>query len=254
MKLKKSIVTLSSVAMLLASVVAPMSAFAESNEKNATSPSDVQKQKSLTVDEVLNNPLYKDLTFNAEDIKLFKEIENLKRDNPKLTVSDITQQFDQKSFSARAWYDPYVAQWKALTDAEKALVITTPGQALLVNYCRDKAVSYEENSIYSNQHGNGTQRDAFRHAIWNALMCKYINKPSAYVWASAHEIHDDPNYNTTIFDGFTGLQHTQMDLHNNEKGRDCWNIITDGILWTSDQTLQDRVVAKIQAGEMTVLR
>ncbi|GFZ76815.1 hypothetical protein GCM10008018_22860 [Paenibacillus marchantiophytorum] len=266
LNLKKSLVTLSAVTMLVASI-APMTAFAESSEKIATANeleqnSNVQNQKSLTVDDVLNNPQFKSLTFDDDTVKLFKEIEEFKKNNPQMTSNEIIQHFDSRLdnrqqnnlFSARAIYDPYVAKWKELTNAEKVLVITTPGQALIVDSCRDKAVDYSNNSAYGSLDGNGTKKDAFRHAIWNALMCKYINKLSAYAWATAHEAQDDPNYYTTIFDGFTGLQHKNMDLHNNEKGRDCWNIITDGILWTSDQTLQNRVAAKIQAWEMVVLR
>ncbi|WP_281888816.1 DUF6973 domain-containing protein [Paenibacillus sp. YYML68] len=267
MNSKKPLVALSAVTILFASIT-PMTVFAESSENTAAtnhsvnSPTNAQKQKSLTVDDVLNSPQFKSLTFDDDSVKLFKEIEKFKKNNPKMTSNEIIQEFDSRLnnhqqnlfFSVNASYDPYVAKWKELTNAEKVLVVTTPGQALIVDSCRDKAVNYSNNSVYGSLNGNGTKKDAFRHAIWNALMCKYLNKFSAYVWATAHEAQDDPNYNTTIFDGFTGLEHKNMDLHNNEKGRDCWNIITDNILWTSDQTLQNRVAAKIEAGEMTVLR
>lgn len=226
------------------------------------SASPIKAQDSLTVDEVLNNPQYKSLTFDRDAVTLFKEIEEFKKDNPRMTSNEIIRHFDSKLdnrqqdnlISGKAIYDPYVTKWKELTNAEQILVVTSPGQALLVDYCRNSAVTYSDNSAYGSLNGNGTKKDAFRHAIWNALMCKYINKLSAYTWASAHEMQNDPNYYTTVFDGFTGLQHKNMDLHNNEKGRDCWNILTDGILWTSDQTLQNRVAAKIEAGQMVVLR
>lgn len=109
------------------------------SDNSVNSPSKIQEQKSLTVDEVLTNPLYKDLAFNSDAVRLFKEVEKFRKENPKLTTSELSQQFDQNlsdqqlnSFSTRSFYDPYIAQWKDLTIAEKALVITSPGQALLV--------------------------------------------------------------------------------------------------------------------------
>ncbi|WP_169089324.1 DUF6973 domain-containing protein [Paenibacillus sp. PL91] len=190
----------------------------------------------------MRNEIHCILTFDSDTVKLFKEIEKFKRDHPELTSPEVSKQFEQKldnlqqknSFSALASYDSYVAKWNALTEAEKVLVIRTTGQALIVDSMRRKAVEYEANSKYKGLDGNGTKRDAFRHAIWNALMVKYINKLSAYAWATDHEAQDDPSYYDQYFDGFTGRQHKVMDLHNKEKGRDSWNFWTDSILWTSD--------------------
>lgn len=268
--MKKSLIAKISFNVLMSTaIVSSMgtAAFAKSDQSpTSATESKVDKNEQLlsnmSVDDVLNNPLFSDLTFNTNKVNFYKKIEKYKKDDPKLSdkqlVKKIQEDFDNQIRDGKitiqeAFYDPYVSQWKKLTDAEKILVVTTPGQALVVDSCRDKAVAYEEASKYKDQNGNGTQRDAFRHAIWNALMCRYINKPSAYIWATAHEDHDSAYY-SQVFDGFTGRQHTDMDLHNNEKGRDCWSVLTDGILWTSNEKLVDRVVAKIDAGEMVVLR
>ncbi|WP_010499245.1 DUF6973 domain-containing protein [Paenibacillus elgii] len=228
-------------------------------EVNKIAEDRAQKLSKMTIDEIVADPFYKDLSFDQHTVRFYKEIETFKKNNPHLSIDETVKLFEQKfkerdQFNLSAIWDPYVEKWKELTLAEKTLVVTTPHQALLVDMCRNKAVEYENSVKYGNQHGNGTQRDAFRHAIWNALMCKYIGKLPAYAWATAHEKIDDPGYWDRITDGFTGRQHTAMDLHNNEKGRDCWNIVTDSIIWTSDQTLIDRVIAKIDAGEMIVLR
>lgn len=242
-----------------------LSAFAANSDANRqyssqsieSAPNYIQSEKIQSVDEVLSDPKFSGLTFDSNAVRLFKDVENFKKENPNLNTQELISQFDKKIDTEGRFTltsDSYNSTWKSLTLAEKVLVTASPANALLVNYCKDKAVSFSDSHyLYGTLDGNGTKKDAFRHAIWNALMCKYISKADAVTWATAHEDHDNVYYQT-VFDGFTGRQHTDMDLFNNKKGRDCWNILTDGILWTSDQTLQDRVNAKIQAGEMVVLR
>jgi aspartyl-tRNA synthetase len=242
-----------------------ISASAESNspsftDTSITSSNEILDVEQATIDEILSNPLYSELNFDFSDIELYKEIEDFKEANPNLSDQSIVAEFDNKfgnnsnKFSLKAVNDDgYADKWAALNSFEKGLAASNPAAALIVNTCRNKANTYASESIYKSQKGNGTAKDAYRHAIWNALMSKYVSKQSAELWATAHEEQSDPNYPNRITDGIKNSEHTRMDLHNNKKGRDCWSVLTDTILFTSDQDLKDRVVAKIKAGEMIVL-
>ncbi|MCZ8523061.1 hypothetical protein O9H32_26715 [Paenibacillus mucilaginosus] len=98
----------------------------------------------------------------------------------------------------------------------------------------------------------GDEADAFRHAIWNALMCKYISKGWAELYATAHEDHDEAFLSEINRDGYSNYEHKRMDLHNNQKGRDCW-LWSDSAFTISDSVLQNRVIAKIRDGQMVIL-
>jgi hypothetical protein len=83
-------------------------------------------------------------------------------------------------------------------------------------------------------------------------MSKYIGKPSAVTWANAHEAQTEEYFNRYT-DGISNRDHSSMDYHNNAKGRDCWFSFSDLISVTSDNTLFNRVTAKIDNGEMMIL-
>lgn len=226
---------------------------------NAPSSNEIIDLTQLTIDEILSNPLYNELEFDYNDVILFKEIEDFKESNPGLSDQSIVVEFDNKLDNQSADTvsimsgDGYAQKWTILTNAEKLLIAGSPARALIVNSCRDKADSYAKYSIYGQQKGAGTAKDAYRHAIWNALMSKYVSKVDAKLFADAHEQQDDPAYYDRYTDGIKNSEHTRMDYHNNQKGRDCWSVLTDSLAWTSDDDLKERVVKKIKAGEMIVL-
>ncbi|MFE4713775.1 DUF6973 domain-containing protein [Paenibacillus sp. NPDC056722] len=264
-KTKKFLVMTLATAIVSTMGSSVISASSESNTQSftdATAPSskEIVDLTQLTINEVLSNPLYSTLDFDYNDVMLFKEIEDFKKANPTLSDLSIVAEFDNKldkesnTFFLLAIGDGYAEQWAQLTSFEKGLAIASPAQALVVNTCRNKANTYAAESIYKDQKGNGTAKDAYRHAIWNALMSKYISKQAAELWANAHEEQDDPGYYDRYTDGIKNSEHTRMDYHNNQKGRDCWSVLKDSILWTSDQDLKDRVIAKFRAGEMLILK
>ena len=65
--------------------------------------------------------------------------------------------------------------------------------------------------------GLGNRSDAFRHGIWNAEMTVLIGKERAELFATAHE---DKDVTGTESDGYPKTAHRDMDLHNNEVGRE----------------------------------
>ncbi len=100
--------------------------------------------------------------------------------------------------------------------------------------------------------GLGDLSDAFHHAIWNALMSRYISEAWAYLYATAHEDKSEEELNQKATDGYYEWQHRDMDLYNNQQGRDVWYWY-DSILYTFDSDLVDRVLTKLNNGELTWL-
>lgn len=206
--------------------------------------------------------LYKDLPVNASMLQLCKDIEAYKKDNPKKAVKDVVKHFNKKSglkekpkkvaisFGTVAFASVY-DDWNRLTTAEKILVATDPVNAYFTTVARDNAYSLTQQHMGKN--GLGDKSDAFRHAIWNALICRYtMDETWAYLITTAHEDKSQEELNQKDADGYYKWQHKNMDLHNNQKGRDCWHWY-DHPTWTWDSHLVDRVKAKMNAGELTWL-
>lgn len=105
--------------------------------------------------------------------------------------------------------------WNALTDSEKNLCIRYPLDALKVNTAKNIATSQTEEKFGTN--GLGDRSDAFRHGLWNAEMTVLIGKDKAELFATAHE---DKDVTGTESDGYPKTSHRDMDLHNNEIGRE----------------------------------
>lgn len=164
-----------------------------------------------------------------------------------LTNSDNSSLIDQYFTTARGAYEEAKATWTTLTSAEKQLVILSPIIAVMVESARNQAYETTKRIYYKS--GQGDISDAFRHAIWNAYMCRQISKADAKAFATAHEQKDNAYYNTVFEDGYTGRQHTNMDLHNNEKGRDTWSVLTDSMFFVSDADMEQRVLNKISNGK-----
>ena len=104
--------------------------------------------------------------------------------------------------------------WNALTESEKKLCIRYPFDALKVNTAKDIATTQTEAKFGTN--GLGDRSDAFRHGIWNAEMTILIGKEKAELFATAHE---DKDVTGNESDGYSKVEHRDMDLHNNEVGR-----------------------------------
>lgn len=155
-----------------------------------------------------------------------------------------------KSFSLTDKIQTGYEQWSRLTSREKWLIVTSPFKAIETFEISKKAFGYTEKEFGYN--GLGDRSDAFRHATWNALLCKYIDKEWAEDITTAHEEKSEEELNRTASDGNTERQHRNMDLHNNEQGRLCW-YYSDSEDSTSDETLINRVINKLNGGELIIL-
>lgn len=73
------------------------------------------------------------------------------------------------------------------------------------------------NTIYGNKHHRSNKANAFRHALWNVLICRkaYKNKQKSVFWAQkVTELYEKVTNNAILDEA--------MDLHNNAVGRLCF--------------------------------
>lgn len=190
---KKSFLILGLVGCL--SVISPVTALAESNLQSKT-----------------------DLVWTSPTIfkELIREIEDIKKEHPVYTEDDILRIMNERHATTHDEEDAkgIIDIWNALTESEKKLCIRYPFDALKVNTAKNIATNQTE--IKFGRNGLGDKSDAFRHGIWNAEMTILIGKEKAELFATAHE---DKDVTGTESDGFPKTAHRDMDLHNNEIGR-----------------------------------
>lgn len=147
----------------------------------------------------------------SEFENLIVEILNIKAAHPEYADEIILEILDEQHQGTRRGL---VDIWNVLTDSEKKLCIRYPFDALKVNTAKNIATSQTE--IKFGYNGLGDRSDAFRHGIWNAEMTILIGKDKAEMFATAHE---DKNVTGNESDGYSKSAHKEMDLHNNEVGR-----------------------------------
>lgn len=190
---KKSLLILGLVGCL--SVISPVTVLAESNLQSKT-----------------------DLVWTSPTIfkELIREIEDIKKEHPVYTEDDILRIMNERHATTHDEEDAkgIIDIWNALTESEKKLCIRYPFDALKVN--TEKNIATNQTEIKFGRNGLGDKSDAFRHGIWNAEMTILIGKEKAELFATAHE---DKDITGTESDGFPKTAHRDMDLHNNEIGR-----------------------------------
>ena len=152
---------------------------------------------------------------NDKDVfqSLINEILVIKENNPEMAEESILNIMEAKH-SDNPHERGISDIWNALTDSEKKLCIRYPFDALKVNSAKNIATTQVERKFGYN--GLGDRSDAFRHGIWNAEMTILIGKEKAELFATAHEDKDTTGFES---DGYSKEAHKQMDLHNNEVGR-----------------------------------
>ncbi len=224
------------------------------------------KKKAAYYDNMINEQL------TEEEIAFADFVEQVKKDNPDLSpeeLVDIIFAEDEvlspnmypmmmSKSGASSLYEDALNTWGKLTNDEKLLVVLYPTDAIKVQAAQKKT-----DEITIARYGDmldGDEANAFRHALWNALMADSIGKTKAKWFADAHEavmsgIHEgeeatDEEIESWFWNGHNGLEHRDMDYHNNAMGRDCsyWYDV-----FVSAETLADRVAEKIANGEAMIL-
>lgn len=158
---------------------------------------------------------------DLEFFSLCEQIAQMQIDQPELFtqgVGEIVEDAVENLLSTRS-ITTAVQEFLNLTFAEQTLVVTMPSAGLQVKECKTRANAATVS--YFGYSGSGENSDAFRHAYWNALMSIELNKTLAKQFADAHEQLSSTYMNTVLACGYNGQRHTNMDLHNNQLGRDC---------------------------------
>ena len=123
------------------------------------------------------------------------------------------------------YVDHKIANMPGLTEEEKLVARAHPIEAAIAKKASD--VAGELTNTYWGKNAtnyDATTANAFKHAVWNALMTRDLGSSMAYDFATAHEYSSygdmspyqmwyDASIVITIHDG------TVMDLINNERGR-----------------------------------
>ena len=125
-----------------------------------------------------------------------------------------------------------------LTETEKELIKSHPIQAYVVQQCQIKADVWTEKEFSEYYEGgswqDGDAANAYRHAMWNALLVRSLGVKNAKKWADAHEAWPEIDANT------------KMDLHNNQIGRD----IAEKTNRIPKVSLSERAISKLLLEEL----
>jgi RHS repeat-associated protein len=97
-------------------------------------------------------------------------------------------------------------EWRNCCSQEKTFVSNNPYKAYKMYSNQETAVTMSRGK-YPDTDGRGTKRDAYRHAMWQALNVQSVGEEATREMANAHEYRDGQTLNDLI-----------MDIHNNEVG------------------------------------
>lgn len=178
-----------------------------------------------------------DLQVNEQEEfeSIIGEIQNIKTVHPEFTEDEILNTMNEIHMVENRGI---IDIWNSLTDSEKKLCIRYPFDALKVN--KAKNIATDQTVKKFGENGLGNRSDAFRHGIWNAEMTILIGKEKAELFATAHE---DKDVSGNESDGFPKAAHKEMDLHNNEVGRNIGEKNTDA----SEDELADIIYRDINS-------
>ena len=140
------------------------------------------------------------------------------------------------------YVDHKIANMPGLTEEEKLVARAHPIEAAIAKKASD--VAGELTNTYWGKNAtnyDATTANAFKHAVWNALMTRDLGSSMAYDFATAHEYSSygdmspyqmwyDASIVITIHDG------TVMDLINNERGRTVGQSVP--FYYSNDQVAQ----------------
>ena len=111
-------------------------------------------------------------------------------------------------------------------EVERTLYQEASAHVLLNVYLAGELASQVTNRLFCGQGDepsvnlDGTIANAFRHALWNALMTEAIGVDTAKEFADAHEYEAQFVYPDSEYLRYTQKAHSDMDLYYNKVGRD----------------------------------
>ena len=139
-----------------------------------------------------------------------------------------------------------VGQFKSLTPAEKALTLSYPLAAYIINKHKDNSwqmayTKYPGPSNTPDHLGINDRKNAFLHAYWSAICSRDVGSALATMFTNAHEAGTPQ---------VLALE-KQMDLFNNNVGIVYGETCTP--LLTPDSDVANQIMIKLQNGELRFL-
>ena len=156
----------------------------------------------------------------------------------------------EQSADKSSFHNELIYVWDHTTDEEHLLMLCYSKEAYIVRTCQQDA---DEMTLkYYGGMNDGDEANAFRHAVWNALMkIRFASEAKARIWANAHENYPEEEMATwPSWNGFDAFQHKDMDLHNNELGR---NSVKWYEFWLTPDDIAKRIIEKLENGEGVIL-
>ena len=138
------------------------------------------------------------------------------------------------SWSSRFTFYP------GLTEAEKALVVKNPKQALMV-YQQKRLAEDSTDRNFPDQNLND-ESDAFRHFIWAGLLTKELGRQKAKEFLDAHETDPDQPEGES-----------RMDSFNNGRGQSAAESLLQSKNW-SLRSLEAEGLRALHAKELNVMK
>ena len=155
-----------------------------------------------------------------------------KEEIPKLLEKTFSSEKGTRELSTRGGYS---GRFGRLTWKEKKLVLRYPNKAYFVYQHSRTADNITTNRFYHLPLLN-SKADAFRHALWSALLARDIGAYYAKLFTDAHESETLPRH----------ALEKQMDLHNNAIGYST-GYSYDGL------TMANKIEEKMHSGELVYL-
>lgn len=185
-----------------------------------------------------------EMAYSHEEFEeLITFIITLQNESPNTSDEEIIAVVDRQ-FSTYRGISDIGDIWNVLTNEEKKLIIKYPFDALKVNSAKDIAIEMTNTKYGYN--GLGDRSDAFRHTMWNAVMTIKIGEYKAELFATAHE---ETSLEGIESDGFSKIEHKNMDLHNNAIGRQ----IGKANEMATNETLANIIYNQIQQGNTNII-
>lgn len=212
--------------------------------------SDVALSDDASVEEV--KAYFLEIGFNEEDLDIAyicSEIETLKQEYK--NEEDVVEQVDQtvEEWMSEATEDiatcsnPIDAMkakaaeiWYNFKYNEKRAYVMHPVKALKSYVLGQVATEYTIQVFGIN--GLGDPSDAFRHAMWCALMARDIGHKYSDLFATAHENNPLRGESDICADGYKLDAHREMDLHNNQVGM---SLVSE---YDTKETASDEILAQ----------
>ena len=155
------------------------------------------------------------------------------------------------------------AKWDRLSDAEKAYVTENPRLAVSFNHAADRADAVSvDRGFEKNQTDKGIYGDAggnaYRHALWNGLMVRTaFNQDVRHGVSRAGKLSDASREAQAMADAHednpknTDAINMQMDLRNNDIGRQVAVEVLGENRWASEADIASAIEEALTSGRLT---